>query len=96
MYLTHAVRSIRDDPIEGEDVTLLLEAVDEDCLDGLAAAVRDLGGTVEAEHRFATLEVTLSQERVADLCALDGIDHVETANSLTVDADGAGEDVRPE
>lgn len=96
MYVTHAVRSIRDDPIEGETVTLLVEAVDDEALDDLAAAVRDLGGTVEAEHRFATLEVTVAHEDVAALCDCDGIETVETANAATIDADGAGEDVRPE
>jgi hypothetical protein len=95
MYVSPAVRSIRDDPIEGERVTLLLETSADGDVDALAEEVADLG-IVEAELAFETLAVTVSQERVAEVCNLDGIATVETANTLGIDPDGAGEDVRPD
>lgn len=94
MYVSPAVRTIRDDPVEGETVTLLLETTVEGDVDDLAAAVSELG-TVEAELAFETLAVSVPHERVADVCDLPGIATVETANTLGIDPDGAGEDVRP-
>lgn len=73
MYVSPAVRSIRDDPVE---------------------KATDLG-TVESELPFETLAVIVPHERVADVCDLDGVATVETANTLGIDLDGAGEDVRP-
>ena len=94
MYVSPAVRTIRDDPIEGEPVSLLLEVADEVPVDDVATAVEELGGTVETELEFRTLRVTVDQERVGAVCETDGIDVVETANTLGIDIDGAGEDVR--
>jgi hypothetical protein len=37
--------------------------------------------------------VTVAHENVAVVRALDGLDAVETAGSLTMDLDGGGEDV---
>jgi hypothetical protein len=96
MYVSHAVRSIRDDPIPGEAVTLLLEADEEGSLEAIREAVEAVGGTVDGELRFGTLEVTVAHEDVAAACEVDGIASVETANTLVLDPDGAGEDVRPE
>ena len=96
MYVSPVVRSIRDDPIAGESVSLLLEAADGTDVDEVAEDVTDVGGTVEAELEFETLRVTVPQERVGDVCALDGIAVVETANTLGLDPGGAGEDVRPD
>lgn len=94
MYVSPAVRTIRDDPVEGESVTLLLEASDEGDADEIAAAVESVGGTVDREREFETLEATVPHECVADVCAIDGIAVVETGNTLGIDPDGAGEDVR--
>lgn len=96
MYVSPAVRTIREDPIEGEPVTLLLEVGDDASVEDVAAGVREAGASVDEELQFRTLKVTVAQERVDAVCAVAGIDHVETANTLTLDADGAGEDVRPE
>jgi len=93
MYVSPAVRSIRDDPVAGESVTLLVEADGDRDTDVLAGAIADLG-TVEAELEFDTLRVTVPQERVGAVCKLDGITTVQTADTLTMGADGAGEDVR--
>jgi len=92
MYLSHPVRRIREDPIEGEDVTLRVTAVDDERADALTERLTAVG-TVEERLRFGTLRVTVPQERLDEVCALEGIDAVETANTFTVDADGAGEDV---
>ena len=94
MYVSPAVRTIRDDLIEGETVTLLLETTAEGAVADLAEATADLG-IVEEELAFETLAVTVPHERVDDVCDLSGIATVETANTLDIDADGAGEDVRP-
>lgn len=96
MYVSPAVRTIREDPVEGESVTLLLEAVDDAALDDIAAAVRAAGGSVERERQFETLQVVVPHERVGDVCKVEGVAVVETANTLGVDAGGAGEDVRPD
>ncbi|MFB6140919.1 MAG: hypothetical protein ABEJ26_10840 [Halosimplex sp.] len=95
MYASPAVRTIRDDPIEGEPVTLLLEIADDASLETVAAAVEGAGASVDEELRFRTLKVTVGQDRVGAVCDVEGIDHVETANTLSLDPDGAGEDVRP-
>ncbi|MEA5388396.1 hypothetical protein VB773_01765 [Haloarculaceae archaeon H-GB2-1] len=65
MYLSHPVRRIRDDPIEGESVTLLLD-VDEDAtsLSAVASAVEEFA-TVDREREFGTLEVSLPRSASA-------------------------------
>jgi len=92
MYLSHPVRRMRDDPQTGEAVTLLVRAVANDAVDDLAERLADLG-TVEDRLRFATVRVTVPQVAVADVCELSGVDSVETANTLELDAAGAEEDV---
>ncbi|QPV61524.1 hypothetical protein I7X12_12180 [Halosimplex litoreum] len=99
MYVSPAVRTIRDDPVEGESVTLLLEVADDAAVDDVAAAAEAAGATVEEELQFRTLETTVGHERVGAVCAVEGIAHVETGNTLGIDpdgAEGAGEDVRPD
>lgn len=91
-YLTHPVRRLRDDPIEGESVTLLATATDEKTADDLAERLADLG-TVEDRLRFGTIKVTVDQIDVAAVCDLDCVDRIETTNTLALDPEGAGEDV---
>ncbi len=92
MYLSHPVRRIRDDPIDGEEVTLRVTAVDAERADALAERLASVG-TVEERLRFGGIRVTVQQERVADVCALSGIEAVETDSTVTIDAGDAGEDV---
>jgi len=92
MYLSHPVRRIRDDPDEGEPVTLRITAAEENEAADLADRIRGVG-TVEERLRFGGLRVTVGQERLDALCALDGIESIETANTFTIDPDGAGVDV---
>jgi hypothetical protein len=93
MYVSPAVRSIRENPVEGESVTLLVEAGENTDTDALADAIAGLG-TVEAELEFETLRVTVPHERVGEVCELDGVATVQTDDALAMGADGAGEDVR--
>jgi len=91
MYVSPAVRSIREHPVEDESVTLLVRAADN------VAEVRDrietAGGTIEESLEFETLAVSIPQTGVGAICELEGIESIETDRTLTIDADGAGEDV---
>ncbi|MFC7196485.1 hypothetical protein ACFQL4_20595 [Halosimplex aquaticum] len=62
----------------------------------MEAAVSEAGATVEEELQFRTLKVTVDQERVGAVCEVEGVETVETGNTLGLDPDGAGEDVRPD
>jgi hypothetical protein len=84
MYLSHPVRRIREDPDDSETVTLRVTAEDDDAADALADALDELG-VVEERLRFAGLRVTLPQGNVDDVCALNGIESVETGNTFTID-----------
>lgn len=95
MYLSHAVRTIRDDPMADESVELVVTLADEvDDADESAAgttgreafdsAVVDLGGEVVADLQFSAVRVRLPERAVADLCALDGIDRIETTATLSL------------
>jgi hypothetical protein len=95
MYLSHPVRRIREDPIEGADVALRVTAADAERTDELADRLAGVG-TVEDRLRFGGLRVSVPQERVDDVCEFDGIEAVETANTFRLDAGGAGEDVEYE
>ncbi|WP_340098614.1 hypothetical protein [Salinibaculum salinum] len=86
MYLSHPVRRIREDPDEDETVTLRVTAVDDDAADELVDRIDDVG-VVEERLRFAGLRVTLPQERLDDICALEGIESIETGNTFSVDFD---------
>jgi hypothetical protein len=93
MHVSPAVRSLREHPVEGETVTLLIEVADGADTDGVAAALEDAGGTVTDRRRFGTLVVETAHESLGDLCGVEGLAVVETDNAAAVDADGAGEDV---
>lgn len=93
MYVSPAVRSIREHPVAGESVALVVEAADGADSDELAGALEDVG-TIETELEFETLRVTVPHGRVGDVCALEGIAAVQTDDMLSMGADGAGEDVR--
>jgi hypothetical protein len=93
MYVSPAVRSIRENPVAGESVTLLVEAAEGEDADALASAVANLG-SVEAQLEFETVRVRVPHERVAGVCELEGVATVQTDDALAMGADGAGEDVR--
>lgn len=83
---------MRDSPEAGEDVVLAITVTDESDIEDVAAALAGAGGTVEDRLRFGTLRVVVSQDRLDGICAVDGIESVETATTLSIAGD-AGEDV---
>jgi len=94
MYVSRAVRSIRDDPIEGESVALALTTADDADPDAVASAVQDAGATVERRLQFDDLAVSVPHEGVTDICAIDGLDAVETTDAIAITtADATDEDV---
>lgn len=94
MYVSRAVRSVRDDPIPEAEVTLLVEVADGAAVEAVRTALDGLDGVaVTGELAFDTLRVRVAQERVDAVCGVDGLAAVETDATLTIDADGAGEDV---
>lgn len=100
MYLSHAVRTIRDDPMGDESVDLVVTLADDpeesaaDTTDpdeseaaatdpeAFESAVVDLGGEVVADLQFSAVHVRLPETAVADLCDRDGIDRIETTETL--------------
>lgn len=92
-YVSRPVRHLREEPVPGEDAGLLLRTTDETDTDEVAETVREFGGEVVADRGFGTLEVEVDQEDVESVCEIDGLEAVETTDTLTIDLDGAGEDV---
>jgi len=93
MHVSRAVESIRDDPIEGEATSLVLETDDDADPDTVASAAEAAGATVTRHLQFGDLEVTVSQERVEDLCAIDNLAAVQTADAIGIHPDEAEEDI---
>ena|SRR6056297_1725328 len=99
MYLSPVVRTLRDDPVPGERVTLLLSLADEHADDTAAvearieAAVAEAGGTVEEKLQFNTIAVTIPHEEIPALCDLDGVASIETDETIGITPGDAGEDV---
>ena len=93
MYLSHAVRRIREDPLAGEDVVLVVERGDAS-LEAVTDRVASLGGEVEAELRFDSVRIRLAQEDVDAFCELEGLSVVETEGAVGYGGD-SGEDVEP-
>ena len=92
-YVSRPVRYLREDPVPGEDVGLLLRTTDEVDTNEVTESVRNLGGEVLADRGFGALEIEVGQEAVDSVCEIDGLEAVETTDTLTIDLDGAGEDV---
>ena len=89
MYVSRAVRSIRDDPVEGESVALALTTADDADSDAVAVAAEAVGATVERRLQFDDLAVSVPQESVDDVCAIDGLDVVETTDAIAITSAGA-------
>ncbi|WP_302082113.1 hypothetical protein [Salinibaculum rarum] len=86
MYLSHPVRRIREDPDKSETITLRVTAVDDEAADELADCIDEFG-VVEERLRFAGLRVTLPQVNVEEVCTLEGIESIETGNTVSMDFD---------
>lgn len=82
MYLSHPVRRMRDDPFDDETAALRVEPVDDDARVALDDHVTSLGGSIEEELQFGGVVVVLPESDVAALCELDGIERIETVDTL--------------
>jgi hypothetical protein len=93
-YLSHPVRRMRDDPIADEPVTLVVTATTDDAvaLAALSERLEAAGATVTDRLRFGALRVATTEDTVAAIVALDGIESVETGAVTEMGGD-AGEDV---
>ncbi|ADE03342.1 hypothetical protein [Haloferax volcanii] len=82
MYLSHPVRRMRDDPLDDEVAALRVEPADDDARTALESRVESLGGSLERELQFGGIVVSLAEPAVSDLCELDGIERIETVDTL--------------
>lgn len=103
MYLSHPIRRIREDPVEGEELTVIVRVaaqgpdggvgeVTDDAIERVSDAIAEAGATVEDRLEFGTLRVRVTQEQIDDLCAIEDIASIETDNTIGLTGD-AGEDV---
>ncbi|MGM0606690.1 MAG: hypothetical protein ACQETB_13600 [Halobacteriota archaeon] len=85
-YLSHPVRRLREDPIDGESVALVVElgALDSD---RFAEQVQALDGAVERKLVFDAYLLELPQTALDSLCSLDGIVRIETAATIATTPD---------
>jgi hypothetical protein len=91
MYLSHPVRRMRDEPIDGADVRLVVTAADEDQIPRLESELAAVGENVE-QLPYGSLEVTVAEADVAAVCDLAGVESIETADTVGIGGD-AGEDI---
>ncbi|ELZ78363.1 hypothetical protein C455_11788 [Haloferax larsenii JCM 13917] len=73
---------MRDDPFDDELAELRIEPTDDEARTKLDERVSDLGGTVERELQFGGVVVSIPEPDVASLCELDGIERIETVDTL--------------
>jgi hypothetical protein len=94
---------MREDPVEGEELTVIVRVaaqgpdggvgeVTDDAIEGVADAIEAAGATVKDRLEFGTLRVRLTQEQIDDLCGIDDIASIETDNTIGLAGD-SGEDV---
>lgn len=94
---------MREDPIEGEELTVIVRVaaqgpdggvgeVTDDAIEGVVDEIGEAGATVEDRLEFGTLRVRLTQEQIDDLCAIEGIASIETDNTIGLTGD-SGEDL---
>ncbi len=84
---------MRESPQEDEAVTLIAD-MDTDRHDDSAVvdAVEAAGATVEKELPFNSLQITIQQDAIDDLCSIDALTSLKTDNAIGFAGD-AGEDV---
>ena len=83
MYLSHPVRRIREDPLPGESIGLVVELEDGADPVTFEERVTEVGGTVDERLRFSW-RVTVPQERLDDLLSASDLERVETANTISL------------
>lgn len=92
-YVSHPVRHVRDDPVQGESIELVVRVADDDDETRVASALREVGGKSVEDRGLGAISVGVPQSAVADVCEIGGLEAVETSNTLAIDLGGAGEDV---
>jgi len=98
MYLSPVVRTLRDDPVPGESVTLVLSlAENADSTADVEAAIEEtvtaVDGSVDEFLQFESVAVTVPHEGIPALCDLDGIEAIETDDTIGITPGDAGEDL---
>lgn len=89
MYLSPAVRTIRDDPTDGATAALAVRTPDGDAAATVEEVVAAADGTVESVTRFDTVRARLPEPAVAAL--LDSLpESVEAVETTTTVADEHG------
>jgi hypothetical protein len=83
MYLSHPVRRIREDPLPGESIGLVVELEDEADPVAFEERVTEFGGTVDERLRFSW-RVSVPQENLDDLLSASDLERVETANTIAL------------
>jgi hypothetical protein len=94
---------MREDPTDGEDVTVIVRVeakgpdggvgeVTDDAIEATIDEIESLGGTVEDELRFGTLRVKVTQAQIDDLCTVSTLASIETDNTIGLEGD-SGEEV---
>ncbi len=78
---------MRDDPIDDEEATLVVELGDTSRRDALEASVRELDGSVVRDLRFRAVLVTVPESGVSSLCEFDGLARIETGETLSLGVD---------
>lgn len=79
------------EPLPETEAVLVLEPEPDYPIESLEQAITTVGGTVECHLQHGAIRVSLPEERVTDLCSLDGIDAVETDAVVGIGGD-SGED----
>jgi hypothetical protein len=95
MHVSRAVASLREDPIEGETVSLVFETAPGADLDSVRAHLEAAGATVERELQFDDLLATVAHEDIATVCRVSGVDAVQTADAIGIHPDEAEADIDP-
>lgn len=96
MYVSRAVEMIRDDPVSGASIGLVVETGEGVDVGGVVEELEDVGATVERELQFDDLVVDVGQEDVGAVCEVDGVVAVQTADAIGIHPDEAEEDFDPE
>lgn len=89
IYIEKEVEKIRDDPTPGESIVLLV-GVEPSAIEEFSSEIEKLGGDIIEELPFETLRVKVPQETVSSICAMEGIESIETESAFEVLSQGNG------
>jgi hypothetical protein len=95
MHVSRAVRTLRDDPVPGEEVALVFETEPDADLESVVTHLEAAGATVERRLQFDDLLATVAHENVDAVCRVRGVDSVQTADAIGINPDEREEDVDP-